>query len=310
MRPISLVWIIVGIVVLAVLVWWVFTMFNAGPAQLNVPENGPVTMEGTIVCLPHRDTSGPQTLECAYGLLGEDDNHYALQGTGVNGSVTQFPTNTEVRVEGNFTREEDERYATVGVIRVESITPIGESAANTVSDGLIEFDQPEDFGLAISQDQILVDATVPPCTNEFSYCLYYNGTAYDNTNFESAGVSVRTRNDLTDENACLTTQPAGYTDLERSTSTGSGFSMALFAPLEDAGTGQFSTGEDYRLFASSTCYQFITRVGETQFASAATGTREFSEAQRMSLLDMLRNIVSGVRLQPNDQQISLPAEIE
>jgi hypothetical protein len=51
-------------------------------------------------------------------------------------------------------------------------------------------------------------------------------------------------------------------------------------------------------------------VGETQFASAATGTREFSEAQRMSLLDMLRNIVSGVRLQPNDQQISLPAEIE
>ncbi len=36
------------------------------------------TLEGTYVCLPHRNTSGPQTLECAFGIKATDNHHYAL----------------------------------------------------------------------------------------------------------------------------------------------------------------------------------------------------------------------------------------
>lgn len=36
------------------------------------------TLTGEYVCLPHRDTAGPQTLECAYGIKTEVGEHYAL----------------------------------------------------------------------------------------------------------------------------------------------------------------------------------------------------------------------------------------
>lgn len=41
----------------------------SGPQETN--------LEGVIICLPHRDTSGPQTLECAIGLQTSQGN-YAL----------------------------------------------------------------------------------------------------------------------------------------------------------------------------------------------------------------------------------------
>lgn len=39
---------------------------------------GVVSLEGEYTCLPHRDTSGPQTLECALGLKTDRGDHYAL----------------------------------------------------------------------------------------------------------------------------------------------------------------------------------------------------------------------------------------
>lgn len=38
---------------------------------INIDVNAPpkqVTVEGTFICLPHKDTGGPQTTECAYGI--------------------------------------------------------------------------------------------------------------------------------------------------------------------------------------------------------------------------------------------------
>lgn len=314
MKTATIIWVVIGLVALGLLVWWIISFNTAPQTPLNVPEDGPVTLEGTIVCLPHRDTTGPQTMECAYGLHGEDNNYYALtdeDNSAGAGAITQFPTDTAVEVTGVFALGEDERYATVGSIEIDTI--VAADGANvpgsgtTTSDGVIMFSQPENFGLAVTNEQILVDSVVPPCTSEFKYCLYYNGTEYRNTNFSSAGVSIRERTDLASENACLTTQPAGYTSLEMSTSTGDGYMMSLFAPLDDAATGSYSTGEDYRLFASSTCYEFVTRVGEIQFANAATGTEEFTDTERQSLLDTLRSIVDGIVLEPNNTNLSLPA---
>lgn len=36
------------------------------------------TLSGEYVCLPHRDTRGPQTLECAFGMKTDVGEYYAL----------------------------------------------------------------------------------------------------------------------------------------------------------------------------------------------------------------------------------------
>lgn len=41
-----------------------------------IPQN--VTLSGTYVCLPHIDTEGPQTEECALGMHADDGKYYAL----------------------------------------------------------------------------------------------------------------------------------------------------------------------------------------------------------------------------------------
>lgn len=45
-------------------------------------------LQGEIVCLPHKDTSGPQTMECAYGIKTENGDHYVLD----TGMMTTVPT--------------------------------------------------------------------------------------------------------------------------------------------------------------------------------------------------------------------------
>lgn len=42
------------------------------------PKKETVTLEGEIVCLPHKNTDGPQTLECAAGLQTDEGKRYGL----------------------------------------------------------------------------------------------------------------------------------------------------------------------------------------------------------------------------------------
>lgn len=50
----------------------------------NEKQQGPVvesyfgTLSGEKVCLPHKDTTGPQTLECAIGMKTDSGEYYAL----------------------------------------------------------------------------------------------------------------------------------------------------------------------------------------------------------------------------------------
>lgn len=62
---------------------------SEGVAQPISPEdlgNDPaiprtVTLQGSLVCLPHRDMSGPQTLECAFGFKADGGDHYAMSAS-------------------------------------------------------------------------------------------------------------------------------------------------------------------------------------------------------------------------------------
>lgn len=272
-----------------------------------IPPNGEITVVGTIECLPHRDTSGPQTMECAFGLVDDGGTHYALRDSDPNyANVSGAQSGGRVTVHGNFVAAEDEKYASMGTITVDRITPEGAQgepqtppvAGDSVSDGTISFVRPADFGLAVTPEQILVNTYIPTCEEGFMYCLYFNADTYEDTNFDGAGVGIRVRSDLTTEAACLTTQPTGYTGQVPKSATHENYAVSTFAPIGDAGAGHYSNGEQYRLFTSGKCYQFDAQVGESQFANYPAGSvMEFTLADRTAVLAKLRGILGGVALE-------------
>jgi len=86
-----------------------------------------VTLSGSSVCLPHRDTSGPQTMECAFGLKTDDGSYYALDLLILESEILRdFPTQERLTLKGTLIPLEDidERtwnvYDIVGQLRVTS----------------------------------------------------------------------------------------------------------------------------------------------------------------------------------------------
>lgn len=81
-----------------------------------------IELKGQIVCLPHRDTGDFQTLECAFGLQGEDGKYYGLQGFNQQDLIFgNVGTGQEVVVTGIFTPGKDSTYNTIGTIEVTSV---------------------------------------------------------------------------------------------------------------------------------------------------------------------------------------------
>jgi hypothetical protein len=71
--------IILGIIIGAVIVWLLVGAFayKAEQKQNNF-EPYRTTLTGVQTCLPHKDTSGPQTLECAIGMKTDSGEYYAV----------------------------------------------------------------------------------------------------------------------------------------------------------------------------------------------------------------------------------------
>ncbi len=70
---------------------------NASPLD-SVPYNA--TLSGTYVCLPHIDTSGPQTDECVFGLKTDNGDYYAVNFGEFTEAKEQFETKKHIRAEG------------------------------------------------------------------------------------------------------------------------------------------------------------------------------------------------------------------
>ncbi len=78
------------IVAVLIIMFFAFNSFIYKEKQ----ESGPIvpyegTLSGTQTCLPHKDTSGPQTLECAIGIETDAGEFYALDLSAVSMSVEQ-----------------------------------------------------------------------------------------------------------------------------------------------------------------------------------------------------------------------------
>ncbi len=80
-------------------------MFNTPiPEGAMLPQPAEtVTLTGTQVCLPHKDTSGPQTLECAIGMQTTAGNYYALDLNLVSGEPIDIPNGKTFTASGILT---------------------------------------------------------------------------------------------------------------------------------------------------------------------------------------------------------------
>lgn len=103
---------------------WQIVGAKKGPYD-NMPPR--VSVQGMAECLPHRDTSGPQTLECAFGILADGGKRYAIDTRLMASYPVDFPTGERLRVEGVLMpRNEENRraweiYAIDGIIGVTTI---------------------------------------------------------------------------------------------------------------------------------------------------------------------------------------------
>lgn len=80
------------------------------------PPQGTVKVSGHVVCLPHRVTNGPQTLECAIGLQDDNGTYYGLR----NMNPPLYDTNISIVVDGNLEPDTNSNYNVVGIIDVSS----------------------------------------------------------------------------------------------------------------------------------------------------------------------------------------------
>jgi hypothetical protein len=99
---------------------------NPSPSYLYVEEQ--ITVKGKVVCLPHKKSEGPQTLECAYGLHADSGDYYGLDTIFYPDpmAIPNIPMDTSVTMTGLLKLATDENelakiYDVKGNIAVQTI---------------------------------------------------------------------------------------------------------------------------------------------------------------------------------------------
>lgn len=80
-----------------------------------------VTLEGLAVCLPHKNTDGPQTLECAVGIKTDDGTFYGISGDTSNQLASEAGGKRRVKISGNIEPSTDTPYNITQLIAVSKI---------------------------------------------------------------------------------------------------------------------------------------------------------------------------------------------
>ena len=82
------------------------------------------SLSGEVVCLPHADQDGPQTLECATGLKADTGEYYALDSSLSSQELAPFETGERISGNGLITPVENlssdhwKKYAIKGIFSV------------------------------------------------------------------------------------------------------------------------------------------------------------------------------------------------
>ncbi len=105
--------------------WMIVKMEKGSYSQL--PQRQSIV--GFWECLPHKDSSGPQTLECAFGIaVDQSDGHFAVDTRLMSTYPVDFPTGTKVRVTGVVTPashlSSPQKYDIDGIISATTIEKV------------------------------------------------------------------------------------------------------------------------------------------------------------------------------------------
>lgn len=105
---------------------WRITSFEKG-AYSELPQQ--VTVTGVWECLPHKDKTGPQTMECAFGIAkDQSDGHYAIDTSLMSTYPVDFASGAHVKVTGVLVPVEQlnsiQKYDIDGIIRATTIQKI------------------------------------------------------------------------------------------------------------------------------------------------------------------------------------------
>ena len=130
--------------VLGVALW--LTLFNSNDPEQETPEAvvpSRASLTGEYLCLPHTNSSGPQTDECAIGMKADDGKYYALDFNLMSETPPQLSLGDRFSANGTLTPIEMlssdhwRKYPVVGIFSVtdsvEKIAPVVEATSATVT---------------------------------------------------------------------------------------------------------------------------------------------------------------------------------
>lgn len=102
--------------------WWLSQQTRPTTSTPSGQTSQEVRLEGHLVCLPKKG-SGPQTMECAYGLQAEG-KYYGLQtNSDPDQNLMNYTFSDTLEISGTLTSPaSDATYDIEGVIKVRSIT--------------------------------------------------------------------------------------------------------------------------------------------------------------------------------------------
>lgn len=200
--------------------------------------------------------------------------------------------------------------------------------ALTVAGGVVTLTYPAELALATTGQPLPIASTIPPCDDGFDYCFYMPEGAFAGTNFRAAGMSVTLRKGLTSRLSCLLAQPDGYQDLQpglvvpmresvgqdvggsaerdSTAETGGGApagpATSRFGGLGEGAAGTYYNGEERRLFVAGACYEFTTRVVESQFGNYPEGAvKEYTAEQRGATLARFDEVLANATVTVGDE---------
>lgn len=91
--------------------------------EKDMPNDGNITVRGTIGCLPPADPTKPTITLCAFGIKADDGTYYALKAdTDLN--VMTFETEGRVEVTGMLSKGSNPPWNSTGTITVTKVTKI------------------------------------------------------------------------------------------------------------------------------------------------------------------------------------------
>ncbi|HZW99666.1 MAG TPA: Gmad2 immunoglobulin-like domain-containing protein [Trueperaceae bacterium] len=190
------------------------------------------------------------------------------------------------------------RLPWLAVVLLATSLPAGLAAGDvnrmTLAGGRVSLEAPVELALAVTQEQLLVEASPPPCDPGFTYCFYLPEEAYAGTNLRSAGLAITRRQDLRAMTSCLLAQPAGWTELQPDVRMGEELDTSRFGDVGQGSAGSFTRGDVLRLFDGEECWELETRLGLTRFENYAPGTvEEFTSEDEAAVLELIWSVLDS-----------------